>query len=262
MVTLDAIKELRDQTNCPMMDVKKALTDANGDMGKAKTLLRERLGTVDDSKPDSGKEGLIALFIDNAQPVYSTYVIAEVGTDTDFAARNDLVIQAAENLVRDGEKDYLADVRSQVGENVVLRKSDTCMFTDTPFMVGGYVHHDRRSAAVVVFAVEEGADIDGDLMRSVAMHVVAAQPVPACISTAEVPEDLLSTERAFLQKKASESGKPEAIQQKIIEGGLSKFRASRALLEQPYVKEPTKKVKDILPQGVRIERFVRWVVGE
>lgn len=272
MLTVSAsdVMKLRAETNAPMMYCKQALSDANGDFDAAKTLLRERLGNLDVSKQDSGTEGLIAIDILNEDGA-SSYAIVELRTDTDFAARSPQVIGGSFTIASAivMAKDYshvIENLRASTGENIDLRRADSGRVENGPdhkFQVGSYLHHDRRSAAYVIFISSEDAEpLTEEMMRNIAMHVVAATPTPVCVKPEDVPDDLVVTERSFLAAKAQQSGKPPAIQEKIIEGGLSKFRASRALLEQPYVRDPSKKVKDVLPKGVSIVEFDRWEVGQ
>jgi elongation factor Ts len=261
-IAASAVKDLREQTNCPMIDCKKALVDAGGDFDAAKNLLRERLGNLDVTKTDSGTEGLIAgwlspFFRDNE----SIYTLIEVGTETDFAAKNPEIIEISNTIARistthpEQAEVLLAKLRAITGENIVLRRKES--HNDGRSKCGFlYIHHDRKKAAVVLFS----AFIEEEIAKNVAMHIVATTPSPACIKTEDVPADKVEAERVFLQDKAKASGKPGVIQNKIVEGGLSKFRSSLSLLEQPFVKYPSKKIKDILPKDVEITHFARWEI--
>lgn len=277
-VAASIVKDLRDQTNCPMLDCKQALIDAGGDFDGAKKLLRERLGNLDSTKPDSGTEGVIALVtvsypaekveglvvsqaIDPKLyelPNYVFYVIAEIGSETDFTANNPDFVFSCQKIVRDFDKreSILGELRSITGENITLRRHEAKMFkaNENRFDIGSYVHHNRKMASVVVF---DGL-VSEEVKKSIAMHIVAVTPSPVCITPEEVPDNLVQTEREFFMKKAQ--GKPQNIQDKIVEGGLTKFKATLALNEQPLVMDPSKKVKDILPSGVKIVHFVCWKI--
>lgn len=262
-ITANIVKDLRSQTSCPMIDCKKALVDANGDFDAAKKLLRERLGNIDTAKIDSGKEGLIAGYL---TPYFRVdepfYTLVEIGTETDFAAKHPEIIETSNTIARtiarqpDQSEEFLGKLRSITGENVVLRRKEVYS-SGQPKCGFLYVHHDRKKAAVVLFS----AFVEEEIAKNIAMHIVATTPQPACIKTEDVPVDKIEVERAFLQDKAKASGKPEAIQTKIVEGGLSRFRSTLALLEQPYIKDPNKKIKDILPKGIEIVHMLYWSIG-
>lgn len=256
-IAASAVKDLRSQTGYPMIDCKQALVDSNGDFDRAKSLLRDRLGAADKNKVDSGQNGLISALYDKNEFIYT---FAEIGTETDFAAKNPTVIDACEEMIRQKTfNETIEHLRALTGENIVLRRAETSrIYTGR---AGLYVHHNRKIAALVAFSqVDYSSPTSEELMRDIAMHVVAASPFPVCVNSEDVPADKIETERVFLQEKAKASGKPEAIQNKIVEGGLSKFRSSLALLEQPYIKDPSKKVKDLLPQGLSITHFIRWEI--
>jgi elongation factor Ts len=267
-VAASIVKDLREQTNCPMIDCKKALVDAVGDFDAAKKLLRERLGNLDSAKPDSGTEGVIALvaFKEQNQLNRACYVIVEVGCETDFTANNPSFIHRCQDIACniENKESILGELRATTKENVVLRRHAIESFVghqfsstndvSAPIDIGSYVHHNRKIASVVVF---DGL-VSDEIKKSIAMHIVAATPLPVCITPEEVPENLVQTEREFFMKKAE--GKPQNIQEKIVEGGLAKFKATLALNEQPLIMDPSKKVKDILPSGVKIVHFICWKI--
>ena len=267
MTTIAAsiVNDLRKQTNCPMSDCKKALVDANGDFDIAKKLLRERLGSLDTSKPNSGKEGLIVASMKNDdESVYCG--IVQIDTETDFAANNPQVIAISQNIANNfaelskldvsGFENDLAQLRSITGENINLRKAD--YVSSKNYKDGAiYIHHNRKISSVVFFS----GKVDEEVKKSIAMHIVASSPSPICIKPEDVPEHAVASEKSYLEDKASKSGKPQAIQDKIVHGGLSKFKNSISLLEQDFVKETSKKVKDILPEGIEILYFIRHEVA-
>jgi len=267
-VAASIVKDLRDQTNCPMLDCKQALIDAGGDFDAAKKLLRERLGNLDSAKPDSGTEGVIALITatENDNGNRASYIIVEIGSETDFTANNPDFVSSCQDIAKnllEAER-IIAGLRSTTGENIILRRHSVESFAGYQFSpnkdvfaqidIGSYVHHNRKIASVVVF---DGL-VSEEVKKSIAMHIVATTPSPVCITPDEVPENLVQTEREFFMKKAQ--GKPQNIQEKIVEGGLAKFKATLALNEQPLVMDPSKKVKDILPSGVKIVHFICWKI--
>ncbi len=259
MTTIAAsrVQELRSLTNCPMMDCRNALVDSGGDFEGAKKLLRERLGSLDTSKPDSGKEGLIVanLSIDNHN---AAYVIMEIGTETDFASNNPQVIEMCADSVSMSPKhtteETIHKLRSITGENIILRRAESKNLNAKDGAI--YIHHNRKSAALIFFS----GVVDDEIKKNIAMHIVAANPAPVCIKPEDIPESVLASEKSYLEDKAIKSGKPPAIQEKIVNGGLNKFKNSLSLLEQDFVKDSSKKVKDILPNGIEIIHFVRWEI--
>lgn len=259
-VTANSVKELRELTNCPLLDCKKALVDANGNIDEAKKLLRERLGSLDTTKPDSGKEGLIVGYIngfmDKENIRKMEYNLFEIGTETDFTANNESVIRGCQHIAEcpEIEDSIVKDLRAITGENISCRRGLIKNFVAKDGSL--YIHHNRKIAVVVLFAEL----IDKDIAKNIAMHIAAASPAPICITTSEVPAELIEAEKDFLSKKAMASGKPMNIQEKIIEGGLAKYRASLALNEQPFALDQSKKVKDMVPAGNSIVHFVRWEI--
>ena len=121
-----------------------------------------------------------------------------------------------------------------------------------------YVHHDGKTASLV----QAKASADETVLKDVCMHVVAAVPRPQGLSASEVPAPVVEKERKFRIEQAMESGKPKEIAEKMVEGGMRKFFEEIALLEQPFVKDPTKKIKDIVGGADKLVAFRRWQVGE
>ena len=105
-------------------------------------------------------------------------------------------------------------------------------------------------------------DISTDMLKDLGMHIVAAVPAPKGVSAKDVPSDIVEKERKFRIEQAMESGKPKEIAEKMVEGGMRKFFEEIALLEQPYIKDPTRKVKDVIGAKATIVAFKRWAVGE
>jgi elongation factor Ts len=125
-------------------------------------------------------------------------------------------------------------------------------------MFGQYVHHDGKKAALV----QGEGSISQDMARSICMHIVSATPPPKGLSANDIPSHIVEKERKFRIDQAMESGKPKEIAEKMVEGGMRKFFEEIALLEQPFVMDATKKVKDLLPAGTSVSAFLRWQVGE
>ncbi len=150
------------------------------------------------------------------------------------------------------------DLRITTGENCALARGHKVMGKAGETAFGTYVHHDGKTG-VLVHA--EGS-ISDDTLRQVCMHITAAHPRPLGVSADDVPADVVEKERKFRIEQAMESGKPKEIAEKMVEGGMRKFFEEIALLEQPFIKDPTKKVKDIVGPNARIVGFYRWQVGQ
>jgi len=261
------VMALRNRTNLPMMDCKAALNEAGGDMDKAEELLRKKLKGKMDSRTDrAAGEGRIGILIASDNSAAS---IVEVRAETDFTAKTEkfagavakcaeIVMKGAEGATagNDATKAAVDEVRISTGEN--------CSFARGHKLTGGggkhfgqYIHHDGKTGVLIL---AEGA-IDNDTLSKVCMHITAAVPRPVGVSSNDIPADIVEKERKFRIDQAMESGKPKEIAEKMVEGGMRKFFEEVALLEQPYIMDPTKKVKDIVG-GAKVIKFVRWAVGE
>ena len=275
-VSAKAVKELRDQTGAGMMDCKRALSDAEGDAVRAVELLRERgLAKAGKREGRATQEGAIAIALCGG-----TGGIIELGCETDFVARTDQFQEMAASLADavagdsslntsdallassiDGEKvgDRVAAAVGKLGENIVVKRVKH-LYADG--VVGGYVHAGGKLGALVALS-DSGEGVDA-LARDIAMHVAAADPSPAAIDRSGLPADLLKSERSIYRTQAEQSGKPEKLIDKIVEGKLAKFASSICLLEQPFVKDPDKKVEDLLKDagGIAVSAFERFKLGE
>ena len=123
---------------------------------------------------------------------------------------------------------------------------------------GQYVHHDGKIGVLV----QGTGSISDETLRDICMHVTAAVPHPKGVSAKDIPADVVEKERRFRIEQAMESGKPKEIAEKMVEGGMRKFFEEIALLEQPFIKDPTKKIKDLLGAKAGVVAFFRWQVGE
>lgn len=261
------VKELRERTGLGMMDCKKALVEADGDLEKAIEDLRKASGLKAAKKADrTAAEGIVMTRIADDG---SYGVVVEVNSETDFVARDDNFIgfanQVMEQAFTNKEEDVqklldggLEEVRQalvqKIGENINLRR--VAVVEAAGGVVDGYVHSNNRIAVLV--ALKGG---NADLARDVAMHVAAANPMVTRAD--DVPQDVLDKESEIFTAQAQESGKPPEIIEKMIQGRLRKFVAEISLLEQAYVKDPDNKVSDLLKgEGADVERFVRFEVGE
>jgi len=269
-ITASMVKELRERTGLGMMDCKKALSAADGDMDKAIEDLRKASGMKAAKKASRvAAEGVVLTKI--AQD--GNYgVVVEVNSETDFAARDDNFLgfanlaldQAFENsdadvasLLAAGLEDSREALVQKIGENINLRRVERLKFDDAnQGIVESYVHNNNRIG--VLIALRGG---DESLARDIAMHVAAVNPM--VVREEDVPEDVLAKESEIYAAQARESGKPEEIIEKMISGRLKKFVAEVSLLDQPFVKDPDVTISKLLKDaGADVVQFVRYEVGE
>lgn len=276
-ITATAVKELRQRTGAGMMDCKQALVEAAGDEERAIDLLRQRGVTKAAERVGrEAREGAvqIAARVDGA-------AMAELSSETDFVSRSESFVgfarRVAESVlasdlrsgqVMDGEEflaraevnslsDELNELRSRVGENVGLVR---CVRLEAPEgSVGSYLHFGNRIGVLVELSTT-GAN---DLAKEVAMHVAATAPV--AIRPEDIPEEMRERERSVLEEQAKGEGKPPQIVDKIVEGRMRKFYEDSVLLWQKFVKDPEKRVSDLLAEcgeDPKVRRFVRFQVGD
>jgi len=260
-----SVAELRRLTNCPMMECKKALEEANGDFEKAQVILREKLGATSSTNLSS-KEGLLALATHTYEDGLMKYSLVEITTSTDFAANsleakeaidrmaNDLLLTHGENQTSE-----LTTLKSKVLEPIALARSYTSpQFGGNGVKIGHYMHHDRKTASIVV--ASNADSVSQEVMNQVAMHLAGTEPEPVASRPEEVTEHYLTKEREFRTKQAIASGKPPEIQAKMVAGAMTKFRTTLSLTGQPYLLNPSKTVADILGSAIVVD-FRKWKVG-
>ena len=268
-ITAAMVKELRDRTGLGMMDCKRALTAADGDLDRAIDDLRRKSALKAAAKASrTAAEGLLALRIADDR---SKATLVEVNIETDFAARHekfsaflDTVAETAfaagtsdvDEVMTDGLEARREALVQEIGENVTVRRVVT--FESSGGHVASYLHTDRRKGALV--EVAGGGDL-ADLGRDLAMHVTAA--APEVVTPDDLDADFVAKEREILEAQVVDSGKPPEIAKKMVEGRLRKTLAELSLLEQPFVKEPKTKVGQLLSRsGATCTRFARYEVGE
>lgn len=264
-ITPAMVKELRERTQLGMLECKKALQEAGGDMNEAIELLRKKSGLKAAKKSGrTAAEGQLGLKVADDG---SRAVVVEVNCETDFAAKNDsfvAFVQRVTELAFGQDTDDVAGLLANgleaerealvqgIGENIQLRRIARVRGP----MVAGYLHGNGRIASVV--ALEGG---DAELARDVAMHVAAT--APQVVSPEDVPPETLEKEREIYAAQAAESGKPPEIVDKMVDGRLRKFKAEISLVEQAFVKDPDTKVGKLLKdRGATCRAFVRYEVGE
>ena len=256
------IKEVRSRTGVGFGDCKKALEDAGDDIDKAIEIIRKQSAVKAAKKADrTAAEGLLAMQVSENG---DSGAMVEVNSETDFAARNERFIDFANEAVKwvvkhgDSEMEGLEEARAQlvqiIGENVSVRRA--VRFVSQGGEVGSYLHSNDKLGALV--EIRGG---DAVLGKEIAMHVTAMNPM--VLAADQMPEQVLRTERGIYEAQALESGKPESIVQKIVDGRVRKFLAESSLLDQPFVRDPDTKVGDLLEQaGAQCLRFIRFEVGE
>jgi elongation factor Ts len=263
------VMKLRNQTGLSMMECKRAMVEAGGDMQKAEDILRKSMKGKMDTKVDRvAGEGRIAVAV---APHGDAAAIVELRAETDFTAKNDkfiavtdrvahiaLAAHAGEVAVMSEMTRMIDELRISTGENVSYARGHKVAGAQGKTAFGSYVHHDGKKGVLIV---AEG-DVNDTTLKQVCMHIVAAVPTPKGVTAQDVPADIVERERKFRIEQAIESGKPKEIAEKMVEGGMRKFYEEVALMEQPFVMDPTKKVKDVVGPKATIVQFFRYQVGE
>ena len=281
-ISASLVKELREKTGAGMMDCKNALTENNGDIESSVDWLRTK-GLAKAAKKSGrvASEGLIAI---SSSESFSA--IVEVNSETDFVARNesfqnvaatisqlgllspsidDLKIQKIENKDVNVEE-YITEMISSIGENINLRRM--VRFESSNTIIASYIHGQvskglGKIGVMVNLKSTVNNEMVNELGKKIAMHIAATNPLS--ISIEDIPSDILERERNILIEEARESGKPEEIIEKMIEGRLKKFYQESVLLEQTYVIDGESRVADVLnslDSPVEIIDFVRYELGE
>ena len=268
-VTAALVKALRDRTGLGMMDCKKALLEADGDLDRAIDELRKKSALKAAAKADrTAAEGLLAIV---TTPDGKRASIVEVNIETDFAARNakfiafvDEVATATLNAAANDVEAVLSGglgacreaLVQEIGENIAVRRVTT--FETADGTIASYLHTDRRKGALVELS---GSGDLATLGRDIAMHVTAS--APRVVNPEDLDPAFVAKEREILTAQAIDSGKPPEIAEKMVAGRLRKTLAELSLTEQPFVKEPKTKVGALLTTaGAACRRIARYEVGE
>ena len=280
------VKALREKTNAGMMDCKRALTEAGGDIEKAEALLRQK-GIASAGKKASrhAKEGAVVSFI---QPSGKVGVLVEINCETDFVAKNDIFTkfvkevseeiaaskaETVESLLESPDskgilfKDSIATTIAALGENMVVRRF--ARFQLEGGLVASYIHLQGKVGVLVEIACGNEATTKSEsfreMVKDITLQIAAAHPT--CISRDQVEPSLVASEREIY--KAQVAGKPDNIVEKIVDGKMDKFYSTTCLLEQACIKNPDITVKDLvaskekeLSDKIVISKFVRYALGE
>lgn len=270
-ITASMVAELRAKTDAPMMECKKALTEADGDLGRAEEILRVKLGNkAGKAASRITAEGVVAASVQG-----NTGALIEVNCETDFVSKNesflafvkscadlvaahnpaDMAALSALPLSQDGFGPTVEDVRKgligKIGENMAVRRFRR-------YAGGGQLAHYLHGTRIGVMVEFEGSEVAA---KDVAMHVAAMKPVS--LSVAEVPAELVERERRVAAEKAAESGKPAEIVAKMVEGSVQKFLKEVSLFNQTFVKNDKQTVEQMLKAAsTAVKGFTLYVVGE
>lgn len=256
------VMKLRNDTGLPMMACKKALEETSGDFEAAKDLLRKQLkGKMDTRADRPAGEGRIGVAI-----ARGAGAIVELRAETDFTAKNEKFVSATEKAAQvalglpaggiSANEEITAavdEIRISTGENASYARG--MKLEGGTF--GAYVHHDGKTGVLLQVDGEAGEET----LRQVCMHIAAAHPRPVGVTSDDIPADIVEKERKFRIEQAMESGKPQEIAEKMVEGGMRKFFSEIALIEQDFVMDPSRKIKDVLAPAKAV-KFLRWAVGE
>lgn len=260
---------LRNKTGLPMMECKKALEEAGGNQEKAEELLRKKMkGKMDARTERVAGEGRIGIAINTKA---GTAAIVELRAETDFTAKSEKFQAAVRRIAELALEAHAGDVpatpqitaivddlRITTGENCSYARGHKVLGESGTTAYGQYIHHDGKTGVLI----QAEGSISDETLRQICMHVAAAVPRPVAVTAKDIPGDLVEKERKFRIEQAMESGKPKEIAEKMVEGGLKKFYSEIALLEQPFVMDPSKTVGQIVGDKARIVAFFRWQVGE
>ncbi|AQQ68076.1 translation elongation factor Ts [Microbulbifer agarilyticus] len=264
-ITASMVKELRERTGLPMMECKKALTAADGDIEKAIEDLRKASGLKAAKKAGrTAADGVVAAKVAEGG---SYGVLVEVNSETDFVARDEnfqaFVAKVVDKAFADRQADVAALMEGElenarealvqkIGENIGVRRIE---LVEAP-VVGAYVHSNNRIAAIVALS---GGDVE--TARDIAMHVTAVNP--QVVKPEDMPSDVLEKEKDIIKAQPDMEGKPAEIVEKMMGGRIKKFLKENSLVEQPFVKNPDVTVAKLAKDaGGDVSSFLRFEVGE
>lgn len=282
MISAEMVKTLREMTGAGMLECKKALEEAGGDLEKAKEILRIRgLAKADKKAGRETKEGIIYAYVSEDR---KKGVLLELNCETDFVAKNEHFVELAltlakhiaetpENANRSGTGEDIAGQKyldttvgdlikshiAKIGENIQLRRF---VRYDTEGFVHAYVHGVGKVGVLLEYKTPEIKEEVLRVAQDVVLQIAAMKP--EFVSIESVPAEILERERRILSEQARQEGKPENIIEKVVEGRLRKFYQEKVLLEQAFIKDEKKTIGQYLKEsgsGIQIVRFVRFEVG-
>ena len=264
-ISASQVKELREKTGLGLMDCKRALEESDGDLDLAVEELRKTSGIKANKKSNrSAADGLIGI-----KSIQGKSFMVEINCETDFVARDDSfnafmhevlgIVSSSgdkslEVLLEEGIEDKREKLVQKLGENIVVRRITSSQ--DNADSSGFYLHSNNKIGSIV--SLKGGTE---EIAKDIAMHVAATDPM--AISPDEIPQEVIDKEREIYKAQSQESGKPEDIVEKMIEGKIKKFLSEESLTEQDFIKDSGIKIKDILKESnASILEFTRFEVGE
>lgn len=266
-ISVEMIKDLREKTGAGMMDCKKALMDAEGDMEKAMEVLRQKgIASADKKMGRIAAEGVVTSYVSG-----NCGAMVEINCETDFVAKNEEFKEFAANMAEFVAQTNPSDIDSllastcpkcgktiadiikekvaTIGEKITFRR-----FVRYEGNVATYVHNNKIGVLL-------SADVkDEELMNDICLHI--ASMAPEFISRDDIPADVIAHEKEVEMGKEDLQNKPENIREKIVEGRINKLLASRCLLEQAFVKNPDVTIKDLIAGKLNVKSFTRFMLGE
>jgi elongation factor Ts len=293
-ISMELVKQLREMTGAGMLDCKKALEEAGGDIEKAKEILRKK-GLAKAAKKASRetKEGLVVAVGDKKKGV-----LLEINCETDFVARNELfqnyAKQIAELIAKENKfknvglgdveelkkteieagKDvdtFVKEAIAKIGENIQIKRFARFDADSDNKLIATYIHPPGRIGAMVEVECEPPEICEKpevlELVKDILLQIAAMRP--EYLSVEEVPQDVIQKEKEIYMEQARQEGKPEHILERIAEGKIRKFYQEKVLLEQPFIKEDKKSVKKLIDEvskqaggKINLTRFVRFELGQ
>ena len=264
-ISASLVKELRERTGMGMMDCKQALLETNGDITQAIEELRKSSGIKASKKAGrSAADGILQI-----QLVNSIGFMVEINCETDFVAKDGSFVEFSEEVIKtfsSGEyleldqlmEGDLSDKREKLvqklGENIVVRR--VFISDDSADHTGIYLHSNKKIACIV--CLKGGNE---EVAKDIAMHIAATDPL--AISPQDIPEETVKKEKEIFEAQSADSGKPEEIIVKMVEGKVKKFLSEVSLTEQDFVKDPGLKIKSLLDKNqAEVIQFKRFEVGE
>ena len=271
--TAKDVMALREKTGAGVMDCKKALTDADGDMTKAADLLRERgIAKADKKASRIAAEGIVACYVEG-----KTGVLIEVNCESDFVAKNpqfsEIATEVAKVIVKENPanveallgcacvegtvEEYLKSKIAIIGEKIAVRRF---VRYESEGFLESYIHLGGKLGVMLDMACE-ASDVAKEVAHDITLQIAFTKP--AYLTKDEVSAETLEREKAVLKQQAMNEGKPEAIAEKMVMGRIKKFYEENCLLEQAFIKDDSKKIADLVKgAGVSINKFAVYIMGE
>ena len=272
--TAKDVMALREKTGAGVMDCKKALTDADGDMNKAADLLRERgIAKAEKKASRIAAEGIVACYIEG-----NTGVLVELNCESDFVAKNpqfsEIANEVSKVIIKDSPasveelltcnteangtvEEYLKGKIAIIGEKIAVRRFEK--YTTEGFLES-YIHLGGKLGVMLDMA-GEATEAAKETAHDITLQIAFTKP--AYLTSAEVSEETLAKEKEVLKQQAMNEGKPEAIAEKMVMGRIKKFYEENCLMEQAFIKDDSKKIAELLKAaGTSINKFVFFVMGE